>query len=226
MILRARAIVAVATLAALLAGCTAHVPPPSYTDAGLERYYETRLDAAWANTGLAGTEPRPVVDGPVISRISIDNYSDIWDCVASAGLNDWGWANKHGGPFFMNSLGEGLAPADQLTAYTCFAQFPVSDSFYQVVLTEKQRSYLYDYYQSWIVPCLLGNGYRLGRMPTRDEFTYENPTWSPYFSIAYTPDGGGLNGFTAEQYDEWISLCGSQYADLDVDAPDLFGTGE
>lgn len=207
-------VLAAASFVVLLAGCSAHEPPPSLSDAEREVYFEKRLDVAWINTGLDGKFERPVIAGKVVDRFDESSWESFNSCVSELGLSSWGSIEKDGGPQFIDGTGGALIPDVRLAVYRCFAEFPQAENQTRVMLTEAQKEYLYEYYSRWTVPCLRSNDYNLVFLPTRQEFLGIGFNWNPYYSLE--------EGFDSEQYAALVELCGNPYADLDVDGSQLF----
>jgi len=121
---------------------------------------------------------------------------------------------ESGGPVFLAASGSRAIPELQLIWYQCFIQYPSNPGFGNVLLTEPQQDYLYDYYQRWVVPCIMLNGYALAQAPTREEFHNDWAGWNPYYSIE---QGMG----TEQEFETLVTRCGGVYADLDV--PEAIG---
>ena len=225
---RRASILAAASLAVLLAGCSAHEPPPSYTEDELEQYFEQRLDAAWLNTGLSDEMERPGLDGRIVDRFSRDNFYSLSTCMSdTVFLSSWTMDEVDGGPVFTDEVGEPLDPDDQLAAFLCFDAFPVSNTFRNIMLTDEQRDYLYDYYIQWVVPCLTLNGYELNDdyIPDRARFMGAAGDWSPYYAIVSGPSFSMTSGMAEEDMTGLMEICGGQFADLDVDFTDQYAFG-
>jgi hypothetical protein len=77
----------------------------------------------------------------------------------------------------------------QIAESVCAAKNPPDPSKY-ALMGKKQRSYLYDYYVRWLLPCLESSGYRLADAPSRETFIgdwLKPGWWSPYDSIGDLP---------------------------------------
>jgi len=214
---RVLSVVAAASLAMLLAGCSSHEPPPSYTDAELRAYFDQRVDAAWANSGLDGVVDRPVIEPAELSPDGGQAFAGFANCLAETGVDSWGIDERNGGPVFRGSTGGALRPEMQLVFYRCFAEHPSPQNFSNVILTDEQREYLYDFYQRWTVPCLESNGYPVSYMPTRSEYLEGTQDWLPYYLVDL-----GDNVIESSDIEEMHARCGSPYADLDVEEPAWF----
>lgn len=210
-----------------LTGCTSHVAPPPYTDAERAAFLEARLDAAWENTDLDGVVDRPDLAAGIGDRFAAENWQSLSDCMFETGLTGWGFGESNGGPVFLGNNNDPLPPDIQLAAYTCFAQYPVTNSFRNILLTEDQKLYLYEYYKRWVVPCLGMHGYEFHRdfVPTERSFTENVGDWNPYYAIASGPGYSVQEGLSEEKVVELEALCGSASADLGVDLTGGFGLG-
>jgi hypothetical protein len=196
-----------AVLIVLLAGCTTpRQPPPGATAEETAALLEMRVDQAWLNTGLEGVAERPAVervDEPA-------NFDELAECLSDAGLVDWGMSDGSTGP----GLAVSRTPSadEQLIFYTCFAQHPTDVIMGGVRLSRAQLDYLYDYYRSWVIPCLALDSITVPDAPTRQEFAAEAwHGWNPYRQAP------GI--VTEQEYRDAIERCGPVYADLDVVDP-------
>lgn len=215
---RILSVVAAASVVVLLAGCSSHEPPPSYTEAELRALLDDRVDAAWANSGLQGVVDRPVVErAEPSSEDGGQSFAGFANCLAETGVDTWGIDEKNGGPVFRGASGGVLRPDDQLVFYRCFAEFPSPENFSNVILTQEQREYLYDFYMRWTVPCLESNGYPVTYMPTRAEYLEGTQDWLPYYLV-----DPGDNIIESSDIETMHARCGSPYADLDIDEPAWF----
>jgi hypothetical protein len=208
-------LVAVASVALVLAGCSSPTPPPpSFTEAELEAYFDERIDNAWDNTGLDGSFERPEFASNVIQRADGRNFSRFSSCLADFGIESWGMDEQNGGPVFSDGQLDEFSPQQTWLAYWCFAEYPVSENWTTVLITADQRSYLYDYYQSWVIPCMQAQGLTLRPPPTRAEFVGSNLDWVPHDAIV-------VDGVQPDL--EWLfEVCGDPYADLDIKRPIWF----
>jgi hypothetical protein len=82
----------------------------------------------------------------------------------------------------------------QVAESVCAAKNPPDPSKYSL-MGKEQRSYLYDYYVRWLLPCLESSGYRLADAPSRKTFIgdwLKPGWWSPYDSIGNPPSDAML----------------------------------
>ena len=194
-----------------LAGCTVPREPPAGVSAEeTAALLETRIDQAWMNTGLDGLVERPVVDRGTVAA----DFNELAECLGDSALEEWGVSD--------GSTGPGLVAVDtptideQLDFYTCFAQHPTDVVMGGVRLSRAQLDYLYDYYRSWVIPCLALDSITVSSVPTRSEFSRDFwQGWNPYDHAPAL--------ITDADYNEAIGRCGPVYADLDVVDP--FGRG-
>lgn len=142
------------------------------------------IDRQWQLTGLEGVVARPDRIDPRI--VAADSWgSGLSDCLNDSGVTSFGYDDSRG---FSSVNDDGsttrLDAAAQLVWYSCFAKYPIVD-----LLSKAQRNYIYDYYETWLVPCLNSKGYRVVDPPTRAEFLVESnngigsQVWNPIWSI-------------------------------------------
>lgn len=222
-----RCVVIGTVLVLAVTGCSPAPPPPSYTDEERTEFFEKRLDAAWANTGLEGVVDRPDLAAGIGDRYAADNWFSLSTCMFDTGLDGWGLGESRGGPRFTGASNDELPPEQQLAAYRCFAQYPVTDSFRNVLLTDDQKQYLYDYYRRWVVPCLRTHRYEinLAFFPTEALLIESIGEWNPYDVIVGGPNFSPETGLSEDALAQLHELCGSPSADLDVDLTQQFGLG-
>jgi hypothetical protein len=175
----------VAALAVLaLTGCVVSPPaPPTEEDA--QRYYNAMLEKTWVGTGLSGLMDRPRVTAaePVPAR----RWTlALVDCMTEKGFvlegfarnPDSGYRLVGAAPLLSQTASDG-----QLAFYMCLAANPPSEIEDQGFLSVPQLDYVYDYYLTWVVPCLAQHGWNLRSAPTREEFIELEGNWSPYTAI-------------------------------------------
>ncbi len=169
-----------------LAGCATIPPAAPPTDKDVERYYGVMLDKTWIGTGLSGVMDRPTVSAAAPAPLS-DWSQLLYVCMDAKGfqLLDFG-----GNPVSGYTLGGTVAldppktaSDSQLAFYMCLAANPPSEIQDGHFLSLAQLNYVYDYYMTWVVPCLAHNGWALRNAPSRDEFIELEGAWSPYESI-------------------------------------------
>lgn len=170
-----------------LTGCSlAATPPPPPTSDEAQQYYSDMLDATWISTGLSGVMDRPTV--AVTTLVPEDQWQDVLvRCMSGKGfaLQEIRWTPRSG--YLLAD-----APPDdpartasdgQLAFYMCLAANPpatINDGYF---LSPAQLDYVYDYYVSWVVPCLTDHGWDLRNAPTREQFVALQGYWSPYDSM-------------------------------------------
>ena len=200
----------------LLTGCvSAREVPAPISDATLQAYIEDRLDAAWLNTGLEGTVKRPEFDpATLVENFRTSNEESVFaQCITSAGLSSLYIEEKNGGPSFSIAEGDKGEPAMQLTLYSCLAANPSAFEARNMIMTQEELDFLYDYYQESVVPCLELSGYAVGEAPTREQFAAQaNFLWIPYNAITpglvQDPYGFGLS---VDQVLELVDRCGDPF---------------
>lgn len=208
MIARAASIaLAVATVVGLTGCVTPREPPRGPSEADRAEIVERRIDQAWMRTGLTGTVDRPVVE------VSDDvSFAALAACIDSYGITGWNLYDSPDGMGFNLDSGVNTA-AVQLAMFTCFAQHPVDPVPDRPLLSRAQLDYLYDYYGSWVIPCLALESITVQRIPTRDQFML--PAWR-----GWTPYNSSSSITTEQAHADAVDKCGDPYADLDVTLPD------
>ena len=170
-------------IACLLLTSCASTATPADDPADVELQVRLALDDAWASA-TQGSDARPP-DGKV--RLALPSGWRYWmqRCMVDSGYDE-----------FDFSLNEGFAGAGQpaqltgeegLAWYLCTQQYPE----YNVVssrVTEAELAQLYDYYLSWLVPCIASHGGGVVDLPSRAEFAdggEDQPGWwNPYLSAS------------------------------------------
>ena len=195
-----------------LTGCvSAREVPPPMPDAEIEQYLGNRVDAAWRNTGLAGTVERPEPDtsGWVENYRTTRNYEAMFECMQDAGIDEWGMEEVDGGPVLTSGTGGVPAPPDQLAFYACFAASPTD--FGWIHLTDEELDYLYDYYRDWVVPCMQSKGYEFWDLPSRQAYRAQLGGWVPYYSVRNGPGEELDLGLSQDQLVSIVDQCGAPF---------------
>jgi len=198
MIARAAAIVAAALA---LSACVA-VPPPGPTAEQVADYNDDILRATWITTGLSEVFPRPEVTQG--DTLDIDDWLiTMSECMTANGYAEYAMGyNPRTGFVLYGPSGGGLATAAmQLSFYRCAAAHPVEVVSNHQLLSPAQIDYVYDYYQQWVVPCLIAEGVMVRDPPTRQGFHEVYGQWSPY--------GGVHNSIGGSEVDDLQRICGA-----------------
>ena len=178
-------LVAAIALAAL-SGCTATTAlPEPLSDTELDERVTAELDRQWEFTGLDGVVERP--QPPVEKVTSIDGFSaEFSQCMADAGFAAWGVSERGLDMTMVNSDRAPSTPEQQLSFYRCTARFPGVDT-----LSPAQQDFVYDYYRSWLIPCIELQGYEITAPPTREGFHTSRADvgwqWAPYGALVDPP---------------------------------------
>lgn len=180
--------VVIAWMVALgLSGCSlAAAPPPAPTADEAQQYYSAMLDKTWISTGLSGVMDRPRVEES--EPVPEDEWSDVLvHCMSGKGfaLQGFEW-NPRSGYLLADAPSEDESQTSsdaQLAFYMCLAANPPEQIHDPYFLSPAQLDYVYDYYATWLIPCLAHHGWELRNAPTREEFADLAGYWSPYDSI-------------------------------------------
>ena len=104
-------------------------------------------------------------------------------------LNESGWEAtlvEGGGILFPQDLSQEQRPAYSVAEFTCIAQY-FRDPNHSQTLTQEQYGVIHDYWLSWMMPCIEGQGYGFsGEIPTREAFVASAEPfgwWDPFFTI-------------------------------------------
>jgi hypothetical protein len=76
---------------------------------------------------------------------------------------------------------------ERLALYTCSAQYPVAPSNMNL-FSDAQLGFLYDYYQTSVIPCLRSAGVKVVDVPSLQDFeetanSQLYSAWSPYAEL-------------------------------------------
>ena len=188
----------------VLTGCVA-VPPPGPSDSEIVAMQERALQQTWERTGLEG-DPPAVEAGPAMESEAW--WQAIYDCVQERGfmITSMEWSSSSGAAIMTNSGDTIDDPETQRAFYECVAAHPLVLDERDMALTDAQLDYVYDYYQSWLVPCVIMQGYRLSDVPTRTEYRALAGQWSPFFAVDISISGA--------DYERLERVCGAERPEL------------
>ena len=167
-----------AALLVLLSGCVpTRALPPQPTGDELDSLLALELEYQWQYVGLTPDSPRPTVER--IRLVSMTEAEAVHKkCMTDAGYDSYssGTAAVFGSTNF-----------ERLALYTCSAQYPVAPSNVNL-FSEAQLRYLYDYYETSVIPCLRAAGVLVGDVPSLEEFVETANAqlysmWSPYAAL-------------------------------------------
>lgn len=126
-------------------------------------------------------------DAEFVCYISRDESGRVYaECISEQGFD--ATENSSGGVHF--DVPKEQQPALAVAEYRCLARYPVHPVFMQP-LTEEQVEILYDYYVDTLVPCLEGEGYDVGEVPTLETYKATRRTdeqWFPYNVVGAVPE--------------------------------------
>ena len=196
-----------AALSALftLVGCVHVAEPPVTTTEESAEVFEEMLAKSWISTGLSETMERPVV--VTGSSLSAEEWDLAWHaCMQEQGFPDFQiyYEGYEGMALyaFSNNVPIEIEPAVQLASFECMARHSFDPSDH-VLLTDAQLDYIYDYYESWVMPCFVQNDTFPRAIPTREEFHNYGGLWTPYDSADAVLDG-------RMTHDTLVELCGPE----------------
>lgn len=171
----------VAVCATLLTGC-ACAPAAPLSDRGRMTIYRESIDRTWDQLHEEYPDAvRPPVD------IQVTRAGQTWAgkvnaCLAARDVPGVTVSATRG--IFVQS-GAALWPNDSeavdVAIFACTAPYPTTDELAEL-LSDAQLSALYDYYVTFVEPCMLGAGHRVTGTPSRARFIsdyYTRISWSP-----------------------------------------------
>lgn len=208
---RTLSLLLVAALSVTVAGCTERREPPPPPDApDAEVVTQQRIDQVWERSGLEATVERPQVE-PSADR----SFEALSACISDEGIDDWMMSDGPDGPG-LDAMSASNTVDVQLALYVCFARHPTKTLSDGASMSPEQLDYLYDYYGSWLIPCLASQSIAVIQAPSREEFVSGVWTgWTPYSSAPAID--------TAEEYEAALAVCGGPFADLDLSGVDISG---
>ena len=167
---------AVLVVAFALSGCvTVGAPKPGLSDAEREEFVRAQLDVSWEYFGLA-PELRPP-DGSIV-LVSREEYPGEF----AACMNDAGFDNYLADGTIVFSEGSVQSDAELMANFDCGIRIvvPADESG---LLNRAEREYAYDYYEQFLVPCLMKHSIAMYEPPSREEFHESFGAWNPYSSV-------------------------------------------
>lgn len=168
-----------ALLLVALSGCVPTRPlPPQPSGAELDELIALELDLQWQFLGLTPDSPRPTV--AQVRLVADDEAVEVHkQCVLDAGYDGYGTDTAANAGTF-----------ERLALYTCVAQYPVAPSNLNL-FSKEQLSYLYDYFESTVIPCLRAADVPVEDIPSRDEYIEGSRgkvySWTPFGALENTP---------------------------------------
>ena len=173
-----RGLALAAVVLVLLSGCVpTRALPPQPTGDELDKLLALELEYQWQYVGLTPDSPRPTVER--IRLVSMTEAEAVHkECMTDAGYDSYssGTAAVFGSTNF-----------ERLALYTCSAQYPVAPSNMNL-FSDAQLGFLYDYYQTSVIPCLRSAGVKVVDVPSLQDFeetanSQLYSAWSPYAEL-------------------------------------------
>ena len=170
-----------ALLLVVLTGCVpTRALPPQPSGAELDELIALELDLQWQFLGLTPDSPRPTVQQ--VRIVSNEEAEAVHtECIIEAGYESYG---------SRTATAATASNFERLALYICAAQYPVAPSNLRL-FSREQLSYLYDYFESTVIPCLKAADVAVDDIPSRDEYIEGSRgkiyAWQPYGSLENTP---------------------------------------
>ena len=204
---RTRSITAAVAALAVLNGCIQVARPPAVSEESAARAYDEVLARSWESTGLSGTMEQPTrVVGPPLNHI--EWQTSLFLCMGDKGHTSFGYAYDPPTGYSIQLDGpDELVVAGQLDFFSCLLAHSQGVGGGEVKSTP-QLDYIYDYFESWLVPCLAQNGFPPRTVLTRSEFQASGGFWTPYYET-------DLFAAPSDRYDEIFVECGPEQPALD-----------
>ena len=164
-------------LALALGGCAMVSPPePGFSDEEWADIVRAQGDLTWEYFGFPA-ELRP--PDPPMEFVSRDDYAARFaGCMYGAGFDNY----LADGTVLANEDGSPQSDAELMANYDCSMRIVVRSED-SGMLNRAERDYWYDYYEEWLVPCLLDHGVALFQTQSREKFHEDNGWWNPYFAV-------------------------------------------
>jgi hypothetical protein len=179
---RARVAAALACVV-LLAGCTpAPALPSGLTTAEVLEIRAAENVQWWF--AMFPNEPMPEIEP--IAEVALADADAVRSECALAALPP-GAVTEEGDANFLD--GTGATVLDR-AYFQCVLLYPLEleDPTEAGYLSQAQLSWLYDYYETRLVPCLQLAGFVVGAQPEREWFVDSvYGSWSPYYAMSPTP---------------------------------------
>lgn len=167
----------------VLTGCTSPSMPEPMSADEIQAIRDAQNADWWRS--ISATEPMPDIE-PIRVIAEGDREAVINGC-ALAAVPPGVAAQQRAGQFPGR---DGAAALDR-AYFRCTLQYPVEigDPTAEGLLSQDQLAWLYDYYDTRLIPCLRLTGYLVGAIPQREEFVDSIfGHWSPYYAMSPQPD--------------------------------------
>lgn len=157
-----------------LGGCATAPPLSPDAAADIDRAVLVHLDQAWRDLDLHSDRP---ATGAVRWVLPNGWGITVARCMVAAGYPEYNYSMSGG---FTDG-------AQALALYDCIKRYPIYSTVY-ARLDDAQLTALYEYYSSYLVPCLQSSGARVSAIPSEAEFRSGGEGypgwWNPYLAIA------------------------------------------
>lgn len=134
-------------------------------------------------------QQNPTLSRPATSVVAVLSGDDwaraVEGCLAVATID---FADSSGATSIQGSLDGHAFDTSDVAYQVCRDSYPKRDDV-DNLMNDAQIGYLYDYYSTWVVPCLAKLGRVSLRTPTRDAFitNFAAEGWPPY--VGHTVNG-------------------------------------
>lgn len=178
-------VVAALAGAALLAGCAPAPSLPAGLTAAEVREIRAAENEQWW-FAMFPTEPMPVIE-PIAEVALADADAVRTECALAALPPGAVPGVAPDGQTFLDGTGATLLDR---AYFQCALLYPLElgDPTEAGYLSPAQLSWLFDYYETRLVPCLRLAGFAVGAQPERESFVDSvYGSWSPYYAMTPTP---------------------------------------
>jgi hypothetical protein len=174
----------IAALVIALSGCATVSPPePGFSDDEWADIVRAQGDLAWESYGFPAALRPP---DPPMELVSRADYSARY----AACMNDEGFDNYlPDGSVAIEVDGDDVTiggstqtDGELIANYYCSMRVVLRPEE-SGLLNRAERDYWYDYYEQWLVPCLVQHDIALFETQSREEFHESLGWWNPYYAV-------------------------------------------
>ena len=188
---RIAVVIATVCVAVSLTGCMAEpAAPPGISSGDRDAYRDQVIADQWSWVELTTPQDEPAL--PDTHYVKSAEWPDLMNsCIADAGIKD----SENYAVYTAEGSRSGWSPdargdRTQIANFVCQARYMVDPAEYGV-MSKEEASAMYDYYVTWLTPCLQMRGYAVTDTPSRPAFM-KSTSWSPYLQLIALEGKGQL----------------------------------